>query len=168
MTPRAVTFSRNVLLSSSSLPWRRRQNVSSKTLKLRTRVQEPQPQDLPRFGFFRLPRGVSRLAVRIFPDTRELSRRTRHYRRSVGAQYGMCELARHGTAGERHGTCELAFAQHVWTSFKSTITKTAMMWKVNVISANCNFIPFICTSGRSCLQNTTVKAHQPICTTRHL
>ena len=34
--------------------------------------------DLPRFEFFRLPRGVSRLTVRIFPATNGLSRRTRH------------------------------------------------------------------------------------------
>jgi hypothetical protein len=33
--------------------------------------------DLPNFGFFRLPRGLSRVAVRIFPATRGLSRRTR-------------------------------------------------------------------------------------------
>ena len=41
------------------------------------------------FGFFRLPRG--------------LSRRTRNCRSTAGAQHGMCELARHGTAGVRQG-----------------------------------------------------------------
>ena len=46
--------------------------------------------DLARFGFFRIPRGVSRLAVRCFPVTRGLSRRTRHCRRKAGAQHSMC------------------------------------------------------------------------------
>ena len=64
--------------------------------------------DLPWFGFFRLPRGVSRLRVWIFPATRGLSRRTRHCWRTVGAQPGMCELARHGTAGAQDSMCELA------------------------------------------------------------
>ena len=41
---------------------------------------------------------VLRLAVRIFPATRGLSRRTRHYRRTAGTQRGMRELARHGMA----------------------------------------------------------------------
>ena len=50
--------------------------------------------DLSRFGLFRLPRG--------------LSRRTRHCRRTAGAQHVMCELARHGTAGARHGICVIA------------------------------------------------------------
>ena len=64
--------------------------------------------DVTRFGFFRLPRGVSRLAFRIFPATRGHSRRTRHCRWTAGAQHVMCELARHGTARycelARHGT----------------------------------------------------------------
>jgi hypothetical protein len=47
--------------------------------------------NLPRFGFFRLQSGVSRLADRIFPATRGLSRRTRHCRRRQG--HGMWELA---------------------------------------------------------------------------
>ena len=42
--------------------------------------------DLPVFDFFQLPRGVSRFAVRIFPATRGLSRRTRHCRRKAVAQ----------------------------------------------------------------------------------
>jgi hypothetical protein len=65
--------------------------------------------DLPRFGFFRLQCGVSRLTVRIFLATRGLPRRTRHCRRTAGAQYVMCELERHGTAGARCGMCELAW-----------------------------------------------------------
>jgi hypothetical protein len=48
--------------------------------------------DLPRFGFYWLPRGVSRLAVRIFPSTRGLSRRKRHCRSTAGARHDMCEL----------------------------------------------------------------------------
>jgi hypothetical protein len=40
------------------------------------------------FGYFRLPRG--------------LSRRTRHCRSRTGARRGMCELT-HGMVGERHG-----------------------------------------------------------------
>ena len=40
--------------------------------------------DVPRFGFFRLPPGVPRLAVRIFPARREYSRRTQHYRSTQG------------------------------------------------------------------------------------
>jgi len=40
------------------------------------------------FGYFRLPRG--------------LSRRTRHFRSRVGERHGMCELT-HGMAWERHG-----------------------------------------------------------------
>jgi hypothetical protein len=49
--------------------------------------------DLPRFGFFGLIRGVSRLEFRIFPATRGLSRRTQHCRRTAGARHGVCELA---------------------------------------------------------------------------
>jgi hypothetical protein len=41
------------------------------------------------FEYFRLPR--------------ELLRRTRHCRRMSGARHAMCELTRHGMAGERHG-----------------------------------------------------------------
>ena len=44
-----------------------------------------------RVHFFRLPRGVSRLAVRNFPATRELSRRTWHCRRTAGAQASSIE-----------------------------------------------------------------------------
>jgi hypothetical protein len=69
--------------------------------------------DLPSFGFFRLPRGVSRLAIRIFPPTRGLLRRIRQCRRTAWPQHGMCELARHGTAWARHGMCELAFTSPV-------------------------------------------------------
>jgi hypothetical protein len=50
------------------------------------------------FGYFRLPRG--------------LSRRTRHYRSMTGARHSMCELT-HGVAGERHGRgilCESPFS----------------------------------------------------------
>jgi hypothetical protein len=64
---------------------------------------------LPRFGFFRLPRGVLRLTVRIFPVISGLSRRTRHCRRTAGTQHGMHEVARRGTAGARHGICVLAW-----------------------------------------------------------
>ena len=64
--------------------------------------------DLSSFGFFHLPRGVSRLAFRGFPSTRGLSRRTRHCRRKAGARHGMCELVKHGTAGAQHSMCELA------------------------------------------------------------
>jgi hypothetical protein len=64
--------------------------------------------DLPRFGFFRLPRGVSWLVVWIFPATRGHSQRTRHCRRTAGAQRGMCELAK------RHGRDT---AWYVWISF---------------------------------------------------
>ena len=49
--------------------------------------------DLPRFGFFRLPRGVSRLVVRIFHEGHG----------AVGGRQGQGK----GTA--RHGMCELAF-----------------------------------------------------------
>ena len=68
--------------------------------------------DLPSFGFFRLPRGVSRLAVRIFPATSGFSRRTRHYWRTAGARHSMCELERHATAVARHGIGELAFTAY--------------------------------------------------------
>ena len=88
--------------------------------------------DLPRFGFFRIPRGVSRLAVRGFPVTRGLSRRTRHCRRKAGTRHGMCELVRHGTAGTRHGICEL--------------------------SLNCtrNFSPYLTENSRQPVRNATV------------
>ena len=65
--------------------------------------------DLPSFGFFRLPRGVSRLAVRIFPATSGYSPTTRHYWRTAWVRHGMCELQRHATAVARHGIRELAF-----------------------------------------------------------
>jgi hypothetical protein len=58
--------------------------------------------------FFQLPRGFSRLAFRIFPATRRLSRRTWHCRRTAGAQHGICELTGYGTAGARCGMCKLA------------------------------------------------------------
>ena len=63
-----------------------------------------------RFGFFWLPRGVSRVAVRIFPGTCRLSRRTRHCWWTAGAQHGICDVARHDrdTARVRHGMYELA------------------------------------------------------------
>ena len=64
--------------------------------------------DLPRFGFFRLPCGVSRSTVGIFPATRGLSRMTRHFRMTAGAQHAMSKLARQDTAGARYGVCELA------------------------------------------------------------
>ena len=44
--------------------------------------------DVTQFGYFRLPRG--------------LSRRKQHCRSRAGARHGMCELT-HGMAGERHG-----------------------------------------------------------------
>jgi hypothetical protein len=46
------------------------------------------------FWFFRLLRGVSR--------------KTRHCRSKTGTQHVLRELKRHGTAGARYGTCELA------------------------------------------------------------
>ena len=49
--------------------------------------------DLPRFGSVRRQRGFSRLAVRIFPPTRGLLRRTRHCRRTAVARHELCELA---------------------------------------------------------------------------
>jgi hypothetical protein len=80
--------------------------------------------DLPAFGFFRLPRGVSRrllseayqsqMQFGYFRLPRGLSRRTRHCPRMAGARHGMCELTRQGngmgTAWERHGMCKLAFS----------------------------------------------------------
>ena len=65
--------------------------------------------DTPRFGFFRLPRGVSRLAIQNFTATRGLSQRTRHCRRKAEVQHGMCDLARRGMAGARHCMCKLPF-----------------------------------------------------------
>jgi hypothetical protein len=47
--------------------------------ELSSAVQRRHVGDLPVFGFFRLPRG--------------LSRRTRHSRKMAGARHGMCELA---------------------------------------------------------------------------
>jgi hypothetical protein len=47
-------------------------------------VSRPSLSDLPSFGFFRPPGGVSRSVVRIFPVTRGPSRRTRHCRSTVG------------------------------------------------------------------------------------
>jgi hypothetical protein len=38
-----------------------------------------------------------------FSGYTKISRRTRHCRRQAGAQHGKCKLARHGTAGARHG-----------------------------------------------------------------
>jgi hypothetical protein len=64
--------------------------------ELTSAVSQRPVGDLPRFGFCRLPRGVSRLVVWFFPFTRGLSRSGRHYRGTAGAQHGMCELARHG------------------------------------------------------------------------
>jgi hypothetical protein len=49
--------------------------------------------DLPNFGFFQLPCGVSRLAVRILPAARGLTRRTRERHRTAGPQRGMCKVA---------------------------------------------------------------------------
>ena len=67
--------------------------------------------DLASFGFFRQPRGVSRLTVRIFPATRGVSRR-----RMTGAR----ELARYGVAGARLGVCELALILPNGLSLKFT------------------------------------------------
>jgi hypothetical protein len=70
--------------------------------ELESAVQRRHVGDLPAFGFFRLPRG--------------LSRRTSHCPRLAGARHDMCELTRHewqgngkGTVWARHGMCELAF-----------------------------------------------------------
>jgi hypothetical protein len=83
--------------------------------ELASAVQRWHVGDLPAFGFFRLPRGVPR---RLLPEhtnplncgtsssdilSRGLSRRTRHCRGRAGARHGMCDLLRHGMAGERHG-----------------------------------------------------------------
>jgi hypothetical protein len=65
--------------------------------------------DTIRFGFFRLPRGVLRLAIQNFPATRGLSQRTRHCRRKAEVQHGMCDFARRDMAGARHGMCKLPF-----------------------------------------------------------
>ena len=62
------------------------------------RVEIKESKKRKKFGYFRLPRG--------------LSRRTRHCRSRAGARHGMCELtARHGrgTAWARQAMCESAF-----------------------------------------------------------
>jgi hypothetical protein len=43
------------------------------------------------------------------------SRRTRQCRRTAGARYDLCELARRDTARARHGMCELALICHYLT-----------------------------------------------------
>ena len=53
---------------------------------------------------------------RIFPATRGHSRRTRHCRKTAGTQHGMCELARHGTAGAWKGT-----KWYVWICLKKCL-----------------------------------------------
>jgi hypothetical protein len=71
-------------------------HVVPRSLLLSETYQSVKLQDYP-FGYFRLPRG--------------LSRRTRHCRRMAGA--------RHGMAGKRHGMCELVFNhKHTWSTFK--------------------------------------------------
>jgi hypothetical protein len=83
--------------------------------ELTSAVQRRHVDDLPAFGFFRLSRGVSRRLLTeayqsvnlldwqfgYFRLPRGLSRRTRYCRRMAGARHGMCELTRHGMAGER-------------------------------------------------------------------
>jgi hypothetical protein len=79
--------------------------------------------DLPAFDFFRLPHRVPRRLLSeayqsaklkdyhfgYFRLPRGLSRSSWHCRRMAGMRHCMCELTRHGMAGERHGMCELAF-----------------------------------------------------------
>ena len=84
--------------------------------------------DLPRFGLFRRPRGVSRLVVRIFPATSGILRRTRHCPRTAGAQHGMCELARHGTVCvhellNRRAVSVVSTDSTEWGSYKNRLLK---------------------------------------------
>jgi hypothetical protein len=86
--------------------------------ELASAVQRRHVGDLSAFGFFRLPRVVTRRlllsetyqSVKLqdypfgyFRLPRGLSRKTRHCRRMAGARHGTCELTRHGMAGKRHG-----------------------------------------------------------------
>jgi hypothetical protein len=56
--------------------------------ELASAVQRRHVGDPPAFGFFRLPRRISR--------------RTRHCRIIAGARHGMCELTRHGMGAAWH------------------------------------------------------------------
>jgi hypothetical protein len=78
--------------------------------ELTSAIQRQHVGDLPAFGFFRLPRWVPlRLlseayhSVKLLDLQFELSRRTQHYRRMAVSRHSMCELTRHGMAGEQHG-----------------------------------------------------------------
>ena len=79
------------------------------------------------FGLFRLPRGISR--------------KTRHWRWTAWAQYGMCKLARHGTAGARHGMRELAFSLSVMPC--STVSSLASRTR----SSACFTVQITCPSS---------------------
>jgi hypothetical protein len=97
---------------------------------------------LPAFGFFRLPRGISR--------------RTRHCRSTAGARHGTCELT-HGMAGERHGN-GMGTACYVWFGPKSYFITIAQ--SLHSLTHN--------APVRDCLPYWTASARCPLLTFSHL
>ena len=109
--------------------------------------------DLPSFDFFRLPRGVSRLAVR-----------TWHCWITAKAQHGMCELARLGVVGARHGMCVklLLSSPNTCKSLSLVLPNGLVLWLAGEVMNHPSYSPDVEPSDL-CVAFVSKKEYRSFC-----